>query len=921
MAKYEVGGKKYEVPDDIRGKRLERVLSALARRSQSDRSFGGALSAFGKGVGTGVADLAGMPVDLVSEGLTFAGQGQVPGYPIERPIGGSVQNREALSSIGLAYQNIEEIDPAYRPMARGGETVGASALPAGGPLAKARALGSKPAKGIFAPIVESARQNPGAFAVAEGASAVGAGVGAGVAESVAPDSPTARMYAEIFGGAAPASLLMPLARSLTKKLNQAGTRFGPGGREKAAAGRVQSLLVEGGEDVAQVRGLLEAPSASGARTTAAQKTGSPTLHALEKRLISESHKLGGDIGEQTEQAVVDFHKAVQRAIDAGDPGAMREIAQAQRRWYESLLDARIAQAERAAADASDAIPSGSPVARRDANIEAAGIRDAALKDARTMETELWEKIDKDAVIKPESSIESYNAMRDELLPGESFPAPIEGELKRWAKSLADVGDDVGGNLVLVFGEEAAEEAVEITAGQVLRLRNRLLNEGRKAGAAADFDLRRRLENIADGLLGDLEQVPGDAVTPARDFSRSLNDKFRRTYAGKTLARTREGASMVPPELTLERAMKAGGPEAEVRARGLETAVEPIEGGSAAYLEAARGRPAAMRQAQEKFLRDVAGDLVDPATGRVTPERIRKFRKDNANLLARHPDLSRQIANAERANKTMRDLVPMYERARKIGNQRAAFAKVIHTEDPTVAFSRALNSDAPIEGVSGLFRLAAKGGEQAKSGARAAFLEALWGISTGADGLIDPDVLEGALMRGPLHDAAVKSGVLKPKHLKALDPIIDEIRNFKSAMGSGRALNETLDSESALFDIIARIVGANLAGSSGLAKGAGAPLVLAHAGSQRMRQLLNNLPRQKVTDILIEAVQNPSFMAKLLKKRVTPQGAKAAYRALTEVMYRIGIERPLVASRIPTSQRAQEDKRYPVPIFGVTSDTQ
>ena len=74
--------------------------------------------------------------------------------------------------------------------------------------------------------------------------------------------------------------------------------------------------------------------------------------------------------------------------------------------------------------------------------------------------------------------------------------------------------------------------------------------------------------------------------------------------------------------------------------------------------------------------------------------------------------------------------------------------------------------------------------------------------------------------------------------------------------------------------------------------------------------MNKLPRQKVTDILIEAVQNPPLMAKLLEKPLTQKSANRIYAALGEAMYRIGIERPLVALRIPVSEKAQEKREEP-----------
>lgn len=124
----------------------------------------------GAGSQTGIASALGFPVDAVASAMG-----------IQDPVGGSASIESALAPF---RSGIGEPQVASERMARRvGQEVGASAAMA--PLAMA------------APVIRAA---PGAFAVTEGASALGAGIGAGVANEIAPGSAVADVVGALAGG-------------------------------------------------------------------------------------------------------------------------------------------------------------------------------------------------------------------------------------------------------------------------------------------------------------------------------------------------------------------------------------------------------------------------------------------------------------------------------------------------------------------------------------------------------------------------------------------------------------------------------------------------------------------------------------------------------------------------------------------------
>ena len=79
------------------------------------------------------------------------------------------------------------------------------------------------------------------------------------------------------------------------------------------------------------------------------------------------------------------------------------------------------------------------------------------------------------------------------------------------------------------------------------------------------------------------------------------------------------------------------------------------------------------------------------------------------------------------------------------------------------------------------------------------------------------------------------------------------------------IDNLIGKESPIYDLLLRIAGSNIGAAGAVGQVSGSPLVAAQAGSRAAKTLLNQMPRAKVQQILIEAMKNPNLMKILLTK--------------------------------------------------------
>ena len=92
----------------------------------------------------------------------------------------------------------------------------------------------------------------------------------------------------------------------------------------------------------------------------------------------------------------------------------------------------------------------------------------------------------------------------------------------------------------------------------------------------------------------------------------------------------------------------------------------------------------------------------------------------------------------------------------------------------------------------------------------------------------------------------------------------------------------------MFELLTRILGANVGGMSGLSQASGAGLVVAHAGSKEAQRRLIKVPRFRVKSVMVEAMFNPKFMAKLLEMPVGLRAEEALQRQINAFLLAAGL---------------------------------
>ncbi len=883
----EVEGRKYRVAGELTDEKLEQARSYIRAKHYRERQTGrgdvekAAMTA-GQGFNVGLfANVLGAPFDigrgvssLMGKGLEFAtgGRYQPPARP-DLPMSQTLQ--ESLYTLGMAYPNIEAVEPSFRPFARAGETVGETVPFAAMPFAAARAAGTSPIVGP-APFTEAARAAPGSVATAEISSMLGAGVGSGVSESVFPGNPWARVAGEVAGGVAtPLAIMGKATQSVTgilgKGYEQVKSGFTRAGAEHAAARQVQRFAKEFGGVPRDIAARLEEVSPTGARLTAGQKSEDTGLRALENKMVAESQVFGVRHAERVKENIEIINEAFRRAGESGNPEDLVKLAEARRQYWDSLLSARVAVAEHRMAQAGEAISPGDPVSAG-VNVQARNLVEDALSDARKMESVMWGRIPKDDITPATNLRAARKAAGEGLLKGETLDLP---------------------DPIRMFISKTSKKG-EATAGELLTLRSRILSEQRKmrGSQAPDWDMHRRLGMLSDAILDDLADL-NPAAAEAREFSRMLNDRFSRGYVGRALGADVRGGERIAPELMLERGMGAAaagrGPGRAVASRELEAAVTPF--GELPPTE----RLAQMRNAEEQVIYDMARRFVDPETGKITPRSLERFRRDNAALLERFPELDRNLVDSVETTRLYGDKLKRLREQDKFLRREAAFAKVLPKEiagrdvDVIGSFHKMMMGDTPVRDVDSVFRMARKTPE-ASAGARSVYLDYLFKASTDPRGLISGSSLNLLLdaYNGRVLASALKHGIIDKGQLARIRQIADEAAKLESALGYTGKLDQVIEEANPFVDILARVGGANIGAATGLAQVSGSGLVLAHAGSSRMRQLVEKIPANRVKDVMMEAIEDPFLMANLMRRPVNDAQWEKAVDAIQRSLERKGI---------------------------------
>ena len=824
----------------------------------------------GRGVNVGLADVLGAPVDAINQlpRLLNLLPGEQGFGPItESPVGGSQSIRNAMTNLfDLGYQDIQDLPKDQRPFAQGGEVFGQTVgtiLPVFGAARNVSALDATvkaaPKSNIVSQtvddIVKTTAANPGTTAVVETGLALAPSVGAGLAEQARPGDPTTRMYGELAGAFSPV-VLSTVLPTLTANITRALGTLTPSGRERQAAKLVQTDQLKRGADLtAEAKKLREAKGSG----TAGQVTGNQGFLAIENELVKSGGQISEDIAKQTQLAISEFNDAYRAAITSGDPELVRLAAQARQDYLVQSLDERV---KTAAKRAQDLQATNMPnVDRAQINKQARDIVESALVTARKTENQLWSGVKRDLVVQADNTLSAFNDVKASLASGEELPAPLKAVIKDIKKDQKKKNLGKG----------------ETTTGNLLRTRSRYLELAREARAQSKFGDARMYSQVADAMLKDLDPVTGDIAKTAREFSRELNKKFTQGFVGKTLGFDRDGGITVDPTRTLDVARSGQDQQTLLNLQALRNAAGDQSGD--------------MMQLQQRFLQSFASDATN-YDGSVNPQKLDNFIRSNAQTI-QDLGLTDTFTSTEQAARLAERVADQSLQGTKFARTKSTTAKVLGTNNVNEFINRVLRSGDVAGGIKDVSRLAKKSGDPSVlDGLRYGVYETLLDNATTSSGMISGTRLDQLLNaktgNQTVRQTLMVNGLFNSQQMKNVDRLIAKTKEFESALANTDQFENLLGKEDIFFDLLLRIGGANLGGSSALGQAAGAPLVLAGAGVRTAKNAFEKMPKLRVKTILAEAIKDPKLMADLLERPTTAKLKAARNKRLNAVLVQAGI---------------------------------
>lgn len=860
----------------------------------------------------GLSDFVGAPVDAtvwaLNKGLSLIPQDQtmsglVTGaeprpYQIKNPYFGSEHIRNVMNSgmraakeatgIGnpntpMVYNNINEVPENFRAAARFGEVSGstlpmlalpimaASRAPVSASIANASIPTGSVARDLTRQVVADAASNP-SFVASQLPSTLGSATGAYLAESVAPGSENAQVVGQIGGGLMGGALTAAADKGSSAVGRMVNAITGPfktqteTGARDAAGRALRPILEQSGESAASIiNRLREQPVVPG--LVSGERAQSPALTGAQRVLSKESPELANAIDAGRTEFDANLRQGVRNAFEPGNQAALAETAKKQAEQFTGNLDDLVASAEKRAADTLSSVQPNNPGQREALNVKARNILEEALTKAREQESKLWADVPKDAQLSTEKSVAAFNKIKEELLPGESLGPTIEKATQQLApKSNFDWN---------TLSQETRAEPISM--GYALKLRSSILEDARAARASNDFKTARRLGVLADGLLDDMSVVGGEATTLARDYSRQLNDRFNRSFAGDILGTKPTGADKVRPELTLESAATGGGPTVAQKMSELRTA-----GGEG------------MGATQEQFLRSMSERVFDPSTGKIKANAVDGFLRDNAAILDQFPQYRAQLEAARDAQRGAETVIARTSGAAKEANKSAAFAKVLAAgENPASAVAGALGGANPQRDLAKLSSLARKGGEEAIGGLRASVLEHVFEQAgkggTFSYGKVD-QLLNAPISSkgGSLLSELRQNGIINASQHAEIKRLVDAGLADEINKITGLQVKSVGTDVTDMARYGSRVIGARIASAIDLGgSGAGSSLQAAAIGAQVAEKLIARLPGDKARQVLIDALgsKDPTALIDILERAAgsAPGGMKAIPKPTRELL--------------------------------------
>lgn len=854
-----------EFPDDMG---QDEIQSVLQKQVGIDETEGMANSVF---LQRGIANLFGLPVDLVSAGLRKIG------VPIpDAPIGGSQSIEAGFRKMGIPSPKENEAadDPSevfFREIGAGA----ASLIPFVGAARMAQQAGrSGKVAQTLREAAETIGRRPVASSTIEGASIAGAGGGAAGGRAVSGDSeaaPAMEALGAIAGGLSPAAALaLPSAGKLGLRAGRAAIDpFTREGSKIRAAKRVQGLTSDPSQAAENIATQADELPDAARQIPPAIRTGEKRLIGLQRRLADEDPSLERSLGRRTQAAR-------ESATDLGEtrPEAGREFISQRRQQAMNRLQQAAARAQGRAEDRISKIRSDTPQA--DSSRIVREEIEKALGAARAEENRLWSAVPQDVNRRTAQTRQTLKSIKDQmgkLSDPEDFPAFLrEGQGK-------------------IKGTESVKELQDF--------RSRVLREIR-AERAKDAPNRTKianLERVQEALLTDLGANPenikkgGQALRDALDFSRTLNQRFTQGPIGRILGYERRGGPSVSGSEVLGRTVGRGGETGGEELDAIRRAVEGEDGEAAAQAlnrvirqVTEGGEPA--RQAISQFVRrNFTAQAINP-DGTISPGAARRFMERNREVLRRMPELRQELDTAIQAGEQSTRAGQRLDRmTRQLSNKARSRMALYLDASPDRAMKRVLESSDPRKSARSLVNSAKKDESGlAVKGLKDEFVQHLFReAETGSVNEAGEKMVSGRRLRRLLNNPQVKksaSEFLNESERKRLNQIAGTLSRLEAGEGQVPSVNRAMeDLASNILEIPGRVFGAQTGSRLSSGSGPGGSLQTAQIFSSKVKDLLRSTFQDKAREILTDAVQDPELMRDLLTRPTSRAKARQVEQRL------------------------------------------
>ena len=890
-------------------------------------------------VGGGVAGFAaGMPLGL--KAAPFIGP-----FAAAIPLATTAAGMFAGYKAGQEAKQVvpPETDPQLSPFREGGTTFGSSlasapflfGLPVAGPTAGRLTT-------FLSNLGKTARRNPKLFLTGEAAVAASMGTAGGVAEENYPGQAGIRFGAEVTGAIANPATLLVKGVDVAKSAVAAG-KSALGNQsartEQKSVDIILKLAETTGEDPEALIKALRAQLPSGVPTpTAAQKSNSEALMALEGMLSSHRAQYSGEVKRQGEASRAAYQLLVESLERTGDPNALRAVAEMNKLRFDDMLETRIQMAEANAATKIARITKDTPEARQQVGALLKKEVDLALDQARGTERKLWEAsiqsmtkpvesartrkvpmmrsgttsaatVRTAPTLVPSATITSFLERASEVGPAvfDEIPKPLRSIMDSFGVDQSAVARYEQGKLTdayLATGVVPQEFMPRVTPQPIKNLvdyRSTLLSQGRKASAAGDRDTASLLSNVAGGMMRDLDTLQDPAFDQARQFSRSLNDTFTRTYANELASTVGTGAGKIAPEVLVERAFSGGADQTALRMQEIEGAVGFMR---TAYRDAvnkfgvdspqalalqpqariAVTNVASVQDAHNRVLRMAAAEALTPVFNKETGEtvqrlsttKLNKFVSQNKALLDRL-GITRDLENATKAANLLAQATNPKSILNLRADNQAKFGALLSSESPTTVVTGALGGKFPVRDIKNLVEIAKKAGPNAPA--------ALEGLKTtifdyaytkaGGNSATQPfsiDAFEAALFnplgrnQPSLVNIMRANGLMTLQEMSNFKKLITPMQRIETALKNNVFYEDMIGGADAVTTLGLSTLGANIGGAaSKTAGGSGNSLIAAAAGSKALKEVFDVLPNATVRTFLEETLKDPQATALLLRK--------------------------------------------------------